>query len=454
MTLQHLYDNPLMMTDCYNLSHEDFKINTDWEVSYIYNRSSPMVLYGLQELVNRIFRQNITMDMIEEAEGYAKQMNLWFPRDLFEKVVALGGKFPLKIRAMNEGSWIPQGTPFCEVSNTVLNFGELVTWWEARLLKAWFPSACATRAFHMKNYLVKNDYPLNKFHSFGYRSHRSEEDAYWCGTAWNLFLQGTDDFHTVRHDAQVITGSIPALAHKVVQQFDFELEAYFRAIWATKDRGLKAVALVIDTFDPWNFIENMSEAVVKYGQELGVHLVFRPDSGNVFEQAETLLRMYDKQDVSVIIGEGMTFDKAKIYDQQLRTDGVDPTRIHYGIGGGFHNDLTRETLGWAMKTAYSNNGDRMKFSMDRGKVSLPGYLDVVKDNNVLKVIPTEKDYFNDNSQYHTLYNHDGTTWLSWTKPIRDELWKLDPDNLQSFIIISDELQLKINQFRERYLRMV
>ena len=442
-----------MFTDCYNLSHQNFKINTDWEVSYLYNRSAPMVLYGFAENVSNIFNTPITYNDIEEAAHYAKQAGLWFPEDLFIPICDIyHGYFPLKIRSIPDGTWVPQGTPFAEVSNTVEGFGELVTWWEGRLLKSWFPSACATRAFHMRNYCSQNNYNLSKFHSFGFRSHRSEEDAYWCGRAWNLMMQGSDDFHTLRHIPRRLINHIPALAHKVVQQFDSELESYFRAIWSTKRHGGKIVALVIDTFDPWYFIENLSEGVVEYGKAMDIHIVFRPDSGNVFDQAETLLRMYDKQDVSVIIGEGMTFEKAKIYDQQLKLDGIDPNRISYGIGGGFHIDLTRDTLGWAMKTAYSNGKDRMKFSMDRGKMSLPGYLDVVKDNGKIKVIPTEPDFYNNHSLYRVIYR-DGSI-RNVNNDILSNIDNINRNDLQSFIIVSDELQSKINTFKEKYVRRI
>lgn len=440
-----------MMTDIYNLGHQAFKINTDWEVSYMYNRMAPMILFGFKETVERVFRAPITEDMIDQANKAAIKMGVWFPNELFYKITERhGGRFPIEVKAIPDGTWVPQGTPFAQVRNTVEGFGELVTWWEARLLKAWFPSACATRAYAMRQYLLKNNYPLNKFHSFGYRSHRSEEDAYWAGKAWATYLEGSDDFHIMNHGDFKI-GSIPALAHKVVQQFDDEMDSYDRAIDETKAHGGKAVSIVIDTYDPWNFIRHKAHDVEIYGSEHDVHIVFRPDSGDVITQTIVLLNKFDAKFVSVIIGEGMDFDKAITYDLQVKRTGLDPCRVFYGIGGAFHNDLNRDTLGWAMKTAFSNKKDRMKFSMDRGKMSLPGILDVILDaDGAIKVIPTELEFYNENTLYETI-------WPEQYLTIGTELTHVTrmkdlPE--QPFIKYSDDLQHKINLFEEKYIKKV
>ena len=104
----------------------------------------------------------------------------------FRIVDELDGYMPLRIQAIPDGNWVPRGTPFCQIKNTVEGFGECVTWWEAMLMHAWFPSACATEAFYMRKYLDSKKLSANRFHSFGFRGHRSLEDTYWAGTAWNL----------------------------------------------------------------------------------------------------------------------------------------------------------------------------------------------------------------------------------------------------------------------------
>ena len=51
MGVKNLRSNPLLLTDAYNLSHQGIKINTDWEVSHIYNRKSGQILFGFHEVI-------------------------------------------------------------------------------------------------------------------------------------------------------------------------------------------------------------------------------------------------------------------------------------------------------------------------------------------------------------------------------------------------------------------
>jgi nicotinamide phosphoribosyltransferase len=449
--------NPVLLTDCYNLCHQDFKINTDWEVSHIYNRNAPMILYGLNNIIASVFdNMRITRDHITEAERYANEMNLWFPAELFHKIVDdLDGYMPVQIQAIPDGNWVPRGTPFCQIRNTVVGFGECVTWWEAMLMHAWFPSACATKAFYMRKYLDSKKLSANRFHSFGFRGHRSLEDAYWAGTAWNLFLHGTDDFHTKKYTTADIS-SIPALAHKVVEQFDNELECYFRAIDQTAIHGKKYVSLVIDTFDVANFIENYAEKIASYAASKGVIPVFRPDSGNKLDQVVSILSKYDKWNPIFIIGDEMNFEKAKEYDKFLEAHNIPLQNMNYGIGGGFYNDLTRETLGWAMKTAYSNGKNRMKFSAH--KQSIPGKVQIVKDyHGQVSVFPEYMNTEGYTLMYMNVYYHNKDPVAHYCIK---EMWStiqnrtfgyIKGGELQTEIILSNEIKDEIDCIRENVI---
>ena len=56
------------------------------------------------------------------------------------------------------------------------------------------------------------------------------------------------------------------MAHKVVQQFDREIDAYKYAISAIADRGRKRrmLSMVIDTYDAWQFIEKYMPEVLPF----------------------------------------------------------------------------------------------------------------------------------------------------------------------------------------------
>jgi len=385
--LKDLGKNPLVRTDGYNLSHEYLKCNTDWEISHMYNRKKGMILYGFNEIVNKLLQVTIEPWMIDEAEADAISQGVTFPRELFQRIIdECDGDIPIMVEALPEGTWCPKGTPFAQIRNTVEGFGELVTWWEGVLMKAFFPSACATRALEIRRYLEAKckagGYTWDSFrwriHSFGYRGHRSEEDAYWAGTAWSMFISGTDDFHIVSHlrGSGLETGTIPALAHKVTQQFDAEMECFKHAIDATAVKGGRIVALVIDTYDAWNVIESYVPSIAKYAETKGIRVVFRPDSGDVKEQVAAIhdiVVAYELTNVGCIIGDSLTFPQIIEADIWFTEENIPLDFVNYGLGAGFYNDITRDYLGWAMKTCYSNGKARMKLVKGTPeKQSIPG----------------------------------------------------------------------------------
>ncbi|MFJ8247369.1 nicotinate phosphoribosyltransferase [Peribacillus asahii] len=465
--LKDLRSNPLMLTDAYNLSHQRLKVNTDWEVSHIYNRAEGMILYGFNEMVNSILNIQITKEMVQQLKDSAKVMNIVAPIELFERVVdEFNGYFPIMVQSLPEGTWCPKGTPFAQVRNTAVGFGELVTWLEGIFLQASFPCGTATEAFHIRKYLedVKKDKKFDdsfliRAHSFGFRGHRSLEDAYWASTSWNMFLFGTDDVHSLIHTPSAKVGSISALAHKVTQQYDVEYDGYVHAIDATAEAGEKIVALVIDTYDANRFIKKYLVPLARHAKEKGIHLVIRPDSGDVFEQVVDVykvVKVCGLDNVSAIIGEGMNLQAMKRADLFFNLRSVPLTFVSYGIGGGFYNHINRDTLGFAMKTAFSNGAPRMKFGMEPLKRSIPDavalYLN--KDGQMVaereEVIEEEYD-----SLYRIIYCHNSAISepykleADWNDTQRRALENLGKD-LQERIILSDSINELVAEFEKIY----
>lgn len=466
--LSQIRSNPIMLTDAYNLSHQRLKINTDWEVSHMYNRVKSMVLFGLLENINTLLKTKITMEMIDEAEKLARKMGLIFPRDLWERVVKeCGGYIPIEIQMLPEGTWCPVGTPFAQIRNTVKGFGEMVTWFEAPLMHSFFASTAATQALRMRKYLEQkkrqygyDDSFMLRFHSFGFRGHKSLEDAYWAGISWNLFHQGTDDFHTAKHTPLANIGSIAALAHKVTQQFDDEYKGFKHAIKATADAGEKILSVVIDTYDAYRVIRDYLIPLAQYAESLGVHIVLRPDSGDTWEQVVQAYRIVARAkltNVTAIIGESMDFENAKKADVYFESHGVPLNFVSYGIGGGFYNYITRDTLGWAMKTAYSNGADRMKFSENPIKRSIPGVVRIIR--NEFGDMVVDKASPNDNvalDLYKRVYYHDDSMDMPEITEYDDAQWAMARDTAllqnteQSTIYLSEEIRNEVAEFQKKY----
>lgn len=470
MTIENLLSNPVMLTDTYNLSHQRLKVNTDWEVSHIYNRADGMILYGFVEMVQRVLKIQVTHDMIDEAQIASKKKGVIFPVELWRRVVdECEGYIPLVIQSLPEGTWCPKGTPFAQVRNTVEGFGEMVTWFEGIFLQSSFPCGTATEAFKMRQYLEtlkaeKNYDPsfLTRIHSFGFRGARSLEDAYWAGTSWNLFLFGTDDFHTMIHTPKAKMSSISALAHKVTQQYDVEYDGYVHTIDATAEAGESVVAIVIDTYDANRFISEYLVPLANYAKDLGVHLVIRPDSGDVKEQVVDIykqVQLNNLTNVSAIIGEGMSYQEVKRTDFFFNMRQVPLDFVSYGVGGGFYNHITRDTLGFAMKTAYSNGAPRMKFGMNPLKRSIPDAVRLVLNENGEMMAEREGVETLEENLHHNLYEviyfHDNERKFpvmiknDWNKTQERALKNLNKD-LQERIVLSDSINELVGEFEKRY----
>jgi nicotinamide phosphoribosyltransferase len=433
-----MHINRLLQTDVYNLSHGYMKCNVDFEASHIVNRKAPMILFGFDAAVHNILDYKVKEDDIIEAYDCARRMNMKFPSELFYKAIKYDSIGDIiKVEALPDGTWVPRGTPFAQVSNIVEGFGELVTWWEPLLLHPWFASSCATRALQMKEYLQHRKESLFRFHSFGFRGHRSMEDAYWAARAWSLFLPSTDDFNVIT-DLQGY--SIPALAHKVVQNWDDELMCYIEAVKRSTEEGYNAVSLVIDTNSSRLFIEEYLFKVQEVAEARNIKPIYRPDSGDCLAQAHSIASKLNGRNFGIIIGDSVTFDSAKKSDEAWEKLGHSCDLLTWGIGAGFYKDLERDTLGWSMKTCFSNKKDRMKYTDTPIKRSIPGKVTLQRKDRRVIVYPQTQTQ-NDDSDYVVLNQATPLTF----KEIKENT--NIQDTTQNEIILSHDLQAKIEPVR-------
>jgi len=415
-----------------------------------------MILYGFNETVLNLLNTKIEVDMVEDAQDGARKMGMRFPFDMWYRVATeLEGQIPLRVQALPDGTWVPKGTPFAQVMNTVEGFGEIVTWFEPIFLHTYFPSACATEAFWLRKYLDMMELPLHRFHSFGMRGHHSLEDAYWSTTAWNLFLTGTDDFHGIYHNPNAKLSTIPATAHKTIQQFDDEMDGFKQAIDGAVKYDSKTVALVIDTYDPIRVINDYIPIILHYAEERDVHVVFRPDSGDLIDQAIMINNKYGGwSNWSMIIGEGMTGKKVEEYDRLLLEAKFPLEKMSYGIGAGFYKHIDRDYLGHAMKTAYSNGKPRMKLSTPF-KTSIPNTVNLVYDDYGKMMVDYTRDGENHDSLYYDVWHYDTKTdkpyfnVQTWSE-IRDLASLNLGKKLQEDIILSPLVHQAIEEFRSKY----
>lgn len=452
----------LMRTDVYKLSHPDMVENADFGIAHFYNRKNTgMILYGLNERVIDLLSKPITKDEVKEAVEFGKSVKVEFPEDLFMGVVKeFGGFYPLRVEALPDGTWTPRGTPFAQIRNVAKGYERLIYWIETDLMRAFFPSGCATHAFHMSRYLYQNGLPVEHIHNFADRSYNSDEDAYWGGTAWGVGgLRGTDGFESVAHFPEAGFESIPAAEHSVVQNYKKELDFYRGAIDSFARTERKIGAYPIDTYNADRYVRVYHKDMMAYAEAKGVTIVCRPDSGKVFGQAESILRQATesgKKHVRAVIGENVTFRRIIEHDLTFRGKKIDPSLVTYGMGGNYHNWITRETHGWAMKACYSNGREVMKLA--NGKRSIAGEVDIVKTySGRLKVVnPEEEILCHTASQYMWPYEYDLDTNKILLQPQRlpDTKARVDTyraiPNLQQRIDISDDARIICKKVAEVY----
>jgi nicotinamide phosphoribosyltransferase len=152
----------------------------------------------------------------------------------------------------------------------------------------------------------------------------------------------------------------------------------------------------------------------------------------------TKLKENGYNNFGIIIGDSVTFNDAKNYDVVWKKYGHDCNLVTWGIGAGFYNDLTRDTLGWAMKTCYSNGKDRMKYTDAPAKHSIPGKVSLKYRRDGKLVAHTRTEYSCENSDYIIL-NLSPPATFERTKRIVDR-----QDCSQQEIILSDALRTKMS----------
>src|SRR5581483_2688541 len=199
-----LKDNILLDTDSYKLSHwTQYPPNTTGMFSYLESRGGKYgqtVMFGLQPILKRL-EQGFTLEDIDEADAFAKAHGEPFNKKGWEDMFfAHKGKFPVKIRAVAEGSVVPVSNCLMTVESTDKRFFWVVSYLETILMRVWYPITVATQSWTIKQiikgYLDRTsddpeaELPF-KLHDFGSRGVSSYESAQIGGAAHLVNFMGS-----------------------------------------------------------------------------------------------------------------------------------------------------------------------------------------------------------------------------------------------------------------------
>lgn len=376
-------NNLLLDTDSYKASHfAQYPPGTTHQFSYIESRGGKYdetVFFGLQYLLKRYLARGITVADVFEAQevfrAHGEPFNLEGWLYIAQK---LGGKLPLRIRAVPEGTVVPTKNVLVTVENTDPLCAFVTSYFETMLMRLWYPVTVATRSYNAKKvigkYLTQSADDLSglpfKLHDFGSRGVSTREQAGLGGAAHLVNFMGTDTVAALvlaanYYNEPMAGFSIPAAEHSTITAWGKggEVEAY-RNMLRHFARPGSLVAVVSDSYDIYDAVERIWGGELR--QEVidsGATVVIRPDSGDPATVVRKLLYILDSKfgskknskgfkvlnNVRVIQGDGMNDDSLVQVLEAVVGAGFSVENVAFGMGAGLLQKLDRDTQRFAYK---------------------------------------------------------------------------------------------------------
>lgn len=293
--------NLVLNTDSYKVSHWlQYPPGMDGMFSYIESRGgvySRTVFFGLQAILKEYLTKGVTLADIEEARELFSAHGEPFNEAGWRYIVdEYGGRIPVTIRAVPEGSVVPTLNVLATIESTDAQCFWIVSYLETMLLRVWYPTTVATISWHIKKLIRRylnetSDDPTGqlpfKLHDFGARGVSSLESAGLGGLAHLVNFKGTDTVAALlaarKYYAEPMAGfSIPAAEHSTITAWGREgEEAAYRNMIKHYGKPGAIFACVSDSYDVYSAIENLWGGRLKQQViDSGATLVVRPDSGN------------------------------------------------------------------------------------------------------------------------------------------------------------------------------
>lgn len=421
-------DNLCWLTDSYKVSHyRQYPPGTQAVYSYFESRPGALypstVFFGLQYWLKRyLCGQVITRDRIDSAEKlflahFGQSLsNVAGWRHILE---CHGGRLPLEIKAVPEGTEVPASNVLMTVEHTDPRCFWLTNYVESLLVQVWYSCTVATQSRAMRTvihrYLEQTGDPATigfKLHDFGFRGVSCPEQAALGGAAHLVNFQGTDNLAALAllrgfYHEECGGFSIPAAEHSTITSWGRgqEVDAC-RNMLDQYPTGM--VAVVSDSYDIFNCCANIWGGVLR-DQVLardGV-LVIRPDSGDPPVVVVRVLEILGEKfgcttnakgyrvlhpKVRVIQGDGIDHRMLGLILEAMAAAGWSADNISFGSGGGLLQKINRDTQRFAFKcssiTVDGQPRDVFKQPVtDAGKRSKSGRFKLVRHEGSFQTVP-------------------------------------------------------------------
>ena len=337
---------------------------------------------------------------------------------------------PVEIKAVAEGTPVDVGNVLMTVENTDKKCYWLPNYLESLLLQVWYPSTVATLSAEVRKlanfYLeVTGSSKENldfMLHDFGYRGASSTESSMLSGSAHLLSFSGTDTIPALSipgnyyNDSSIYGFSVQATEHSVMTSLgpDGEFEQILNVIEQAKDGVL---SMVIDSYNYRNFLteagnskSQLNEAILNFLDGENNKVVFRPDSGEPVSTTIDCLNLlaegfgshltekgYKVFDLNIglLWGDGLNYQKIRDILFAMKSAGWAAENIIFGMGGGLHTAVNRDTQRNAFKCSAQLRDNRwfdiFKNPLDSSKKSKTGRFKLIKENGSFKTVPIDSE---------------------------------------------------------------
>ncbi|CAJ1447922.1 unnamed protein product [Effrenium voratum] len=432
-------DNIILATDSYKFSHwKQYPPGTEYVYSYFESRGcdrdgwNDVVFFGLQYFLKRYLAgQVISQEKIDEAVTMCSEHfvgNGLFYKEGFQYILDKhGGRLPISIKALPEGTVVPTKTALFTMVNTDPKCFWLTNFLETLLVQVWYPMTVCTNSRYQKLAIHEalretghSDWAIGgtafKLHDFGFRGVSSVESAALGGAAHLVNFLGTDTVAALLctkryyHAKKAAGFSIPASEHSTITSWGVQKEVdAMRNMLLQYPAGL--VACVSDSFDVFkacreywgDSLKDMIKGRIS-GDSWG-RLVVRPDSGDPSETCVQILQILCeqfKEDVTltstghrllpqylrVIQGDGVDYASIPKIFNALKSAGFAAENMVFGSGGALLQKLNRDTFKCAFKCSEITIAGKAREVFkdpvtDKGKASKKGRLTVQKADETI-----------------------------------------------------------------------
>lgn len=372
------------------------------------------VFFGLQYYIkeylinqwNELFFNRPLNEVVAEYKRFHKHFSFMDVNvEHIEKLHSLG-YLPIKIKALPEGTKVPERVPYFTITNTHPDFAWLVNFLETQMSTCiWDMCVNATIAYEYRQLLMgwaeKTGDPSFvqwQGHDFSMRGRQGMEAAIANQSGHLLSFTGTDtnpavlfleEYYNANMETELIGSSVPATEHSVMTSYGKEDEIVaFERLLDIFPEGILSV--VSDSFDLWKvcteYVVTLKDKIMSRNGKL----VIRPDSGNPvdilcgkewsslghggygdsskpneFEKKGVVELLWDvfggtiekgykvlDPHIGVIYGDSITLERAKAICERLEAKGFASTNVVLGIGSYTYSHNTRDTIGLALKATY------------------------------------------------------------------------------------------------------